>query len=396
MRKRSSTAPRAAGPRAAPIVIGHRGASGYVPEHTLVSYFIAMEQGADYIEPDLVSTGDGALIARHENEIGGTTDVERHPQFASRRTRKVIDGKAVEGWFTEDFTLAEIKTLRARERIARIRPGNARLDGQLEIPTLGEILSLVRTLETRREMAARARGSARPPPIGVYPETKHPTYFERCGLALEAPLLAVLAQYGYPGENAPIFIQSFETANLQALRRKTRIRLVQLIEESGAPYDLAADGDSRTYRDLITPPGLAKIAKYAAAIGVAKGLVIPREADDSLGRPTSLVPEAHAAGLDVHAWTFRAENQFLPAPLKSGSDPAAAGNVEAEVEVYLEAGIDGFFIDQPADGVRARDRFVASRGRPALSAERPSAASRTPATPARRGPRPGRPRARGT
>jgi glycerophosphoryl diester phosphodiesterase len=396
MRKRSSTAPHAAGPRAVPIVIGHRGASGYVPEHTLVSYFLAVEQGADYIEPDLVSTGDGVLIARHENEIGGTTDVARHPQFASRRTRKVIDGQAVEGWFTEDFTLAEIKTLRARERIGGIRPGNARLDGQLEVATLEEILSLVRTLETRREEVARARGAVRPPRIGVYPETKHPSYFARCGLALEAPLLAGLAQYGYAGERAPVFIQSFETGNLRALKLQTRIRLVQLIEESGAPYDLAAGGDTRTYRDLATPRGLAEIATYAAAIGVAKGLVIPREADDSLGMPTPLARAAHAAGLDVHAWTFRAENQFLPAPLKSGSDPAAAGDVEAEVEAYLEAGIDGFFIDQPALGVRARDRFLASRGPPAFTAERSAAVSRTPGTPARTGSRPRRTRARGT
>ncbi len=396
MRKRSSTAPHAVGPRAVPIVIGHRGASGYVPEHTLVSYFVAVEQGADYIEPDLVSTGDGVLIARHENEIGGTTDVARHPRFASRRTRKAIDGKAVEGWFTEDFTLAEIKTLRARERIAGIRPGNARLDGQLEVPTLEEILSLVRTLETWREEAARARGAVRPSRIGVYPETKHPTYFARCGLALEAPLLAALAHHGYAGERAPVFIQSFETGNLRALKLATRIRLVQLIEEGGAPYDLVAGGDTRTYRDLVTPHGLAQIAQYAAAIGVAKGLVIPRESDDSLGRPTPLARDAHAAGLDVHAWTFRAENQFLPAPLKSGSDPAAAGDVEAEVEAYLEAGIDGFFIDQPALGVQARDRFVASRGPPALTAERSAAASRTPATPARTGSRPRRSRARGT
>ncbi len=401
MRKRSSTAPRAAGlraagPRAVPIVIGHRGASGYVPEHTLVSYFIAVEQGADYIEPDLVSTADGALIARHENEIGATTDVAHHPRFASRRTRKVIDGRAVEGWFTEDFTLAEIKTLRARERIAGIRPGNARLDGQLEIPTLEEILSLVRALETRREEAARARGAPRPPRIGVYPETKHPTYFAQCGLALEAPLLATLARHGYAGERAPVFIQSFETGNLRALSRQTRIPLVQLIEESGTPYDLAASGEVRTYRELVTPRGLAEIARYAAAIGVAKGLIIPREADDSLGARTSLVQDAHAAGLEVHAWTFRAENQFLPAPLRSGSDPAAPGDVQTEVQAYLEAGIDGFFIDQPGLGALARDRFVASRGPPAPTAERSAAASRTPATPARRGSRRGRTRARGT
>lgn len=386
---------RAAGTRPAPIVIGHRGASGYAPEHTLTSYFIAIQQGADYIEPDLVSTRDGALIARHENEIGATTDVAAHPEFAARKTRRAIDGTEVEGWFAEDFTLAEIKTLRARERIAELRPANARLDGQLEIPTLEEILSLVRAVETQRSESAHARGAAPPPRIGVYPETKHPTYFARRGLALEPPLLDALRRYGYERDGAPVFIQSFETANLEALSRETSIRLVQLIEESGAPYDLAASGDARTYRDLITVSGLAQIAKYADAIGVAKALVIPREAwslaagaqgpgaassreagsrkagsgeagsrdAGAPGPPTSLVRDAHAARLEVHAWTFRAENHFLPAPLRSGSDPAAFGDVGAEVEAYLRAGVDGFFIDQPALGVRARDRFIATHGR---------------------------------
>ncbi len=344
----------------APIVIGHRGASGYAPEHTLTSYFIAIQQGADYIEPDLVSTRDGALIARHENEIGATTDVARHPEFASRKTRKLIDGTAVEGWFTEDLTLEEIKGLRARERIAELRPANARLDEQLEIPTLEEILSLVRALDAQRAEAARARGAEPPPRIGVYPETKHPTYFARRGLALEAPLLGALRRYGYEEEGAPAFIQSFETANLEALRRETPIPLVQLIAASGAPYDFVERGDPRTYRDTITPRGLERIATYADAIGVEKVLVIPREAD-ALGSPTSLVRDAHAAGLEVHAWTFRAENQFLPGSLRSGSDPAALGDVAAELEAYLEAGLDGFFIDQPALGVRVRDRFVRER-----------------------------------
>ncbi len=343
-----------------PIVIGHRGASGYAPEHTLTSYFIAIQQGADYIEPDLVSTRDGALIARHENEIGATTDVERHREFASRRTRKLIDGVAVEGWFTEDFTLEEIKTLRARERIPELRPGNARLDGQLEIPTLEEILSLVRALETQRAQAARARGIEPPPRIGVYPETKHPTYFAQHGLALEAPLLGALRRYGYEREGAPAFIQSFETANLEALRRQTPIPLVQLIAQSGAPYDLLERGDPRTYRDTITPRGLEQVAAYADAIGVEKVLVIPREAD-ALGSPTSLVPDAHAAGLAVHAWTFRAENHFLPGSLRSAGGPAALGDVEAELQAYLRAGLDGFFIDQPGLGARARDRFVRER-----------------------------------
>ncbi len=347
----------------APIVIAHRGASGYAPEHTLASYFIAIQQGADYIEPDLVSTRDGVLVARHENEIGGTTDVAQHPEFAPRRSRKAIDGSPVEGWFTEDFTLAELKTLRARERIPSLRPGNVRFDGQFEIPTLAEILSLARAMDGLREAAARARGAPAPARIGIYPETKHPSHFAGCGLPLETPLLACLRHHGYQGRNAPIFIQSFEVGNLQALRRSTEIPLVQLVESSGAPQDLAARGDERTYRDLITSEGLAEVAEYADAVGVDKLLVIPRREDGSLAHATSLVRDAHAVALQVHAWTFRAENHFLPPALRAGGDPAQLGNARAEIEAYLRAGIDGFFTDQPELGVRAREEFLAGSGR---------------------------------
>ncbi len=356
-----STVSAAAGTRQ-PIVIAHRGASGYAPEHTLASYVLAILQGADYIEPDLVSTRDGVLVARHENEIGGTTDVAQHPQFASRRVRKAIDGVTVEGWFTEDFTLDELKTLRARERIAQLRPGSARFDGQFEIPTLAEILSLARAMDAQREAAARARGLAAPPRIGVYPETKHPSHFARCGLALEAPLLEALRGAGYEGHGAPVFIQSFEVGNLQALRGVTELPLVQLIESNGAPRDLVERGDPRGYRDLITAHGLAQIAGYADAVGVDKVLVIPRRGDGSLTHETRLVREAHAAGLAVHAWTFRAENHFLPPALRTGDDPAQLGDLAAEVLAYLRAGIDGFFIDQPVLGVRARAQFAAHRG----------------------------------
>jgi len=342
-----------------PIIIGHRGASGYVPEHTLASYFIAIEQGADYIEPDLVSTRDGVLVARHENEIGATTDVGERPQFASRKSRKTIDGRELEGWFTEDFTLAELKTLKVRERIPEVRPGNARLDGTLEIPTFEEILELVAALERRD---THARPHADPPRrIGVYPETKHPSYFAKCGLALEAPLLAALKRHGLDGERSAVFIQSFETANLQALRKLTRVPLVQLIDGSGAPYDLVAKGDERGYRDLVTQRGLADIAGYADAVGVEKQLVVARDAGGALEPPSPLVRDAHAQGLAVHAWTFRAENSFLPASLRSGSDPAAVGDLASEVEAYLRAGVDGVFIDQPALGVRARERFLEAR-----------------------------------
>ena len=359
MPRGSSTVSEAAVRAAQPIVIAHRGASGSIPEHTLAAYFLAIEQGADYIEPDLVATRDGILVARHENEIGGTTDVALHPEFAGRRVRKRIDGTALTGWFTEDFTLAELKTLRARERIPELRPANARFDGQFEVPTFAEILTLAQALDAERAAAARARGLAPPAPIGVYPETKHPSYFDGLGLALEAPLLACLQEHGYARQDAPVFIQSFEVGNLQALRNATELPIVQLIELEGSPYDLSASGDPRTYRALITPEGLASIARYADAIGVAKLLVIPRGEDGSLARATSLVRDAHAAGLAVHAWTFRAENHFLPPPLRSGEDPAQLGDVEAEVQAYLRAGIDGLFIDQPVLGVRARAAYLA-------------------------------------
>jgi glycerophosphoryl diester phosphodiesterase len=345
--------------RIPPLVIGHRGASGYVPEHTLASYFIAIQQGADYAEPDLVMTKDGVLVARHENEIGGTTDVAAHPKFARRRTVKRIDGVEQEGWFTEDFTLAELKTLRARERIPEVRPANKRFNGQFEIPTFDEVLRLIRSLDAQRVAAARNLGAARPKPIGVYPETKHPTYFDRLKLSMDRPLLQALTRHGYEGRKAAVFIQSFEVGNLKRLRKKTRVPMVQLIESRGAPYDLVADGDGRTYADLITRDGLKGIARYADAIGPSKTLVIPRLADGKLGSPTSLVADAQAAGLGVHPWTFRAENHFLPAAEGLASREATQlGDMGAELTAYLAAGIDGFFTDHPDIGVRIRDEFT--------------------------------------
>lgn len=349
-----------AAPRA-PIVIGHRGACGYVPEHTLTSYFIAIQQGADFVEPDLVMTQDGVLIARHENEIGATTNVADHPEFATRRKAKIIDGVATEGWFTEDFTLAELKTLRARERIADVRPENVRFDGQFEIPTLEEILALVRAVESERAVRARLLGLPAPAPIGVYPETKHPSYFSKLGLAMEEALIAALGRWDFAGPDAPVFLQSFEVGNLKTLHGMTDLPIVQLVESGGQPYDFTASADPRTYADLMTPAGLAEVARYAQVIGVNKTLIIPRNAADSLARPTTLVADAHAQGLKVHGWTFRAENVFLPRRFRSSSARARRGNLAAELAVYLAAGMDGFFTDQPDLGVRGRDAFLAMR-----------------------------------
>ncbi|NUR07958.1 MAG: glycerophosphodiester phosphodiesterase [Nocardioidaceae bacterium] len=332
-----------------PLVIGHRGASGYRPEHTLASYRLAIDLGADYIEPDLVSTKDGVLVARHENEIGGTTDVADHPEFADRRTTKVIDGRPVTGWFTEDFTLDELKTLRAKERLPGVRPANTRYDGRFEVPTFDEVLDL-----------ARAEGRRRGVTIGVYPETKHPTYFDGIGLSLEEPLLRALARHHLDRPNAPVFIQSFETTNLRELDTMTKVPLVQLVDASGAPYDLVGRGDTRTYRDLVTPEGLREIATYADALGATKELVLPRDAQGNTGAPSDVVDDAHEQGLLVHVWTIRDENQFMANNFRVGIDPNATGDSIAETQAFLDAGVDGVFTDQADTAVEARREWLAS------------------------------------
>jgi glycerophosphoryl diester phosphodiesterase len=333
-----------------PIVIGHRGASGYRPEHTLAAYQLAIDMGADYIEPDLVSTKDGVLVARHENEISGTTDVAMHPEFASRRVTKMIDGVNVTGWFTEDFTLAELKTLRARERLPDLRPGNTAFDGMFKIPTLEEVIELVQGQSTKQGRD-----------VGIYPETKHPTYFDGIGLSMEEPLVALLAKYGYKNPNDPVFIQSFEVGNLKDLNEMTKLPLVQLADATGRPFDFALAGDPRTYRDMVTPAGLAEIATYADGLGPNKALLIPRDSNNRLLSPTTVVQDAHAEGLKVHPWTFRSENSFLPADFRVGNpaDPTFLlqhGDAIAEDRLFLSLGIDGFFTDFPDTGVAARDQ----------------------------------------
>ena len=301
-----------------PLIIGHRGASGHRPEHTLASYRLAAEMGADFIEPDLVATKDGVLIARHENEIGGTTDVAS--RFADRKRTKTIDGQSITGWFTEDFTLAEIKTLRARERLA-FRSHD--YDGRFEIPTFDEVVALAQQLG--RELGR---------PIGVYPETKHPTYFRNIGLPLEPPLLRVLEARGWNTREAPVFIQSFEDGNLRALRTQTKVRLVQLVDRRGAVDDAA----------------LKAIAAYADGLGPEKSHIVPTGPDGALLPTTDLVTRAHAAGLIVHAWTVRSDKEFLPAGYN--------GRVEGEFERLRDAGVDGIFTDFPDAAARVYKKPV--------------------------------------
>ncbi|MCW2788421.1 MAG: glycerophosphodiester phosphodiesterase [Aeromicrobium sp.] len=325
-------------------VFAHRGASGHRPEHTLAAYELAIRLGADYIEPDLVSTKDGVLVARHENEISGTTDVADHPEFAQRKTTKSIDGVPVSGWFTEDFMLRELKTLRAKERLPAVRAGNTRYDGRFEVPTFDEVLALA-----NRE--SRQRGRV----IGVSPETKHPTYFRAIGLPLERPLLRSLRRAGRDSARSKVVIQSFETTNLRQLSRVTRVPLVQLTSAVGAPYDLVAAGDPRTYADLMAPAGLRQVARYASWLGPEKNSIIPRDAAGFLAAPTPVVKDAHRAGLKVVSYTFRDENQFLPADFRDGTSPTAKGDVFGELRAFFEAGVDGVFADYPDSADAARD-----------------------------------------
>ena len=328
----------AAKPLSPPILIAHRGASGLSPEHTIFAYRLAIEQGADFIEPDLVLTKDNVFIARHENDITGTTNVASHPEFAVRKTTKIIDGVSHTGWFAEDFTLREIKTLRAVERLPQLRPASAKYDGQFEIPTLAEIIALAKA-ETRTTGRA----------IGIYPETKHPSYFQSIGKPMEAKLVAELNAAGWDSADAPVFIQSFEVNNLKALHAITKIRLIQLMDASGGPADAGVNGAATSYAAMATPAGLRAIASYAYGIGPNKNLIW-----DGKAAPTTLVADAHAVGLRLHPWTFRAENAFLPAIYRNGTDPATHGDITAEIQAYLNLGVDGFFTDFALIGFNAR------------------------------------------
>ena len=350
------------------LVIGHRGAAGYLPDHTLEGYRRSIEMGADFIEPDLVATRDGVLIARHEPNITGTTDVSTRPEFASRKTRKVVDGVTEEGWFASDFTLAEIKTLRAVQPLAE---RDQSFNGRFQIPTFTEVLDL-----------ARSEGQRRGRTVGVYAETKHPTYHARLGLPLEDRLLATLAQYGYTAKDSPVILQSFEVSNLKYLRGKTQLRLVQLVDANDVnpdgsidltapydkPYDFAVAGDSRTFASLLTPAGLKEVKTYADGIGPWKPYLIPTrllddnrdgkpddlngdgridESDRVLMAPTQVVANAHDAGLFVHPYTFRSEAKRLASDYR--------GDPKAEYRRFFALGVDGVFSDFPDQARAARD-----------------------------------------
>jgi glycerophosphoryl diester phosphodiesterase len=366
-------APGAAAQAQRPLVIGHRGASGYLPEHTLESYALAIELGADYIEPDLVATKDGHLIARHEPNMINTTNVKDLPQFANRKRKAVVDGIEEEGFFASDFTLAEIRQLRAVQAFGE---RDQAFNGRLRIPTFDEVIELA-----RRKAAEEGRV------IGVYPETKHPTYHRQLGLALEDRVLAVLQRHGWNHRGAPVFIQSFEQANLKYLRQRTSVRLVQLIDADDVaadgrityaapfdrPYDWAVAGRAGTFGDLLTPAGLAEVRTYADGVGPWKPYLISsacvsvvngrcadvngdglvNDADRKLLPPSAVIANAHAAGLLVHAFTLRNEQRRLASDFK--------GNPVNEYLAFYEAGVDGLFSDFPDTATAARAMWILKR-----------------------------------
>ncbi len=338
------------------LVVGHRGASALRPEHTLASYQKAIDDGADFIEPDLVSTKDGVLVTRHENEIGGTTNVSTLSQFADRKTTKNIDGKDLTGWFTEDFTLSELQQLKARERIPEFRPANTTYNDLYPVPTLEQVIELA-------EANYKKTGKI----IGLYIETKHPTYFKNRNLAMEDTLLKTLAKYKYTRDIAPVYLQSFEVQNLIDLKNELDLhktikhaQIIQLYDAKTAqPADFVESGETKTYADLATAQGLKDVAKYANGVGPSKGYILNFNDNGSV-QTTSFISDAHAAGLKVHPYTFRPENNFLPTPLKCSQDKPAErcpSGALKEFEAYFKAGVDGVFTDDPALGREAVINF---------------------------------------
>ena len=326
-------------PANAQLVIAHRGASGERPEHTLAAYEKAIDEGADFIEPDLVVTKDLVLVARHENDLTHSTDVASRPEFTDRRKTKEIDGDTLTGWFAEDFTLAELRTLRVKELQPGLRPANARYDGLYQVPTLAEIVALVRA-------KAAESGHA----TGIYPELKHPAFLLELGIdsvdlfVVEAKKLGLDGPADAPGA-IPLIVQSFEVGTLQRLKKLTGFRLIQLLSRDGGP----ADEPKMTFAEMVTPSGLAHIARYADAIGPDARMILGAD-----GKPTGLVDAAHKAGLQVHAWTLRKENAFLPPPFRIGTDEKATGNFTAAWALLASTGVDGIFTDDPALAVALR------------------------------------------
>ena len=342
-------------PTAQPIVIGHRGASGYRPEHTAMSYRLAVAQGADYVEPDLVMTRDGVLVARHENEIGRTTDVADHPEFAGRRVTRTIDGETFTGWFVEDFTLAELKTLRARERRPEARKESAGHDGREPILTLQEIIDIVRDA-----------GKTRPHPVGLYVELKNPDYFRSIGLPMEKALVQVLSASGLNTPDAPVIIQSFWPSSLVDLRKITPVRLMFLLNSQAPPESVMRANGIRVWSDVYSPEGLRRIAGFADIVGPETRLILPQDETGHALPPTTFVHDAHAAGLAVHVWSINAENEELPVERRRGDpkDPAypnLLGDADGQAKALFAQGVDGAFTDQPDIVVGARTAFFGPR-----------------------------------
>jgi glycerophosphoryl diester phosphodiesterase len=340
----------------APLVVGHRGASGYRPEHTLASYELAAQMGADYIEPDLVSTQDGVLVARHENFITDTTDVAERPEFADRKTTKVIDGTEMTGWFTEDFTLAELKTLRAQERLPGQRPGNTAYDGQFEVPTFEEVLQL-------REELSEELGYE----IGIAPEIKHPTYFDGLDLSMEEGVVELLEEYGLNERRAPVYVQSFELDNLKDLNRNLDLDApsVFLSGVNGSPYDSVEAGDERRDYDYYeSGRGMKEIRRSGVdGLGPALGQVITQNEDGSTGEDTGFVDRAHRNRLEVTPYTFRAENQYLYSEFRSSEDRNEHGDLHGMIQMFLDVGVDGFFTDHPDLGAAAVGEWAYEQGK---------------------------------
>jgi glycerophosphoryl diester phosphodiesterase len=320
-----------------PLIIAHRGASGERPESTLMAFRLAIAEGADFIEPDLVLTKDGHFVVRHENEISQTTDVALRPEFAARLTTRQIQGQAVSGWFTEDFTLEELKTIRCRERLPKLRHESVKFNGQEAIPTYQEVLDLAKSESARLKR-----------PIGTYPEMKHASYFTGIGLPMEGRLADILKQNGLDSPTAPVFIQCFDVLPLKTIMTMCKAPRVQLVSPEGGPTDVTL-----RYKDMVSASGMKAISAYANGVGPDWSMVIPT-VDGGLGPATALVGDAHAAGLAVHPWTVRAENAFLPPKLRNGANPADLGDVNAVYKALYAAGVDGLFSDFPGLAVKAR------------------------------------------